>query len=386
VLVDGRGAPLGALPPFDVDVPWWPEMDEIVSGVRSRWQIDVQVLRLLSADGTAPGGGRVTYLAEALSAPGVSLAPAEVDLSPQPRRAVYAEPGGPAASMRWAIDALAAMGTPGATATQRKTWNLSAIWRLDAGGEPVAWLKQVPAFFDHEAAVLGLVSGVAPGLVPPVLAVGAEGRTLLAHVPGDDRFGAGADFCACVAEDFHPVQAHFAGRADELLAAGVPDGRLNAAAYARVAEPFYDTIPGLPELVAGLPERLAEAEGCGLPDTLVHGDLHPGNVRAVLPDGDMRVIMDWGDTTVGSPIFDILRLTGGLAEPAPLIEAWTRRWRETAPGCDPSRAIELLTPVAELRAAAAYASFLANIEPAEWPYHAADVPDRLGAAVARALP
>jgi hypothetical protein len=385
VLVDGQGALLGALPPFDVEVPWWPEVGEIVAGVRERWQIDVQVLRLLSADGRAPGGGHVTYLASSPSGlpAGVALAPVEVDLSPQPRRAAYAEPGGPEATVRWAVDALAALGTPGATATQRKTWNLSGIWRLDAGGAPVAWLKQVPRFFDHEAAVLGLVSGVAPGLVPPVLAVGDEGRTLLAHIPGEDRFGAGAGFCALVAEGFHPVQAHFAGRDAELLAAGVPDGRLDTAAYARVAAPFYDTIDGLRALIEGLPERLAEAAACGLPDTLVHGDLHPGNVRSLdsARADDLRVIMDWGDATVGSPVFDILRLTGDLNDPAPLIEAWVRRWLSTAPGCDPARAIELLAPVAELRAAAAYAGFLANIEPAEWPYHADDVPDRLARSI-----
>jgi len=28
-----------------------------------------------------------------------------------------------------------------------------------------------------------------------------------------------------------------------------------------------------------LPARLARIERCGLPDTLVHGDLHPGNTR-----------------------------------------------------------------------------------------------------------
>jgi hypothetical protein len=333
-----------------------------------------------------PPGGHVTYLAElpaSASADSLPLVPAEADLSPQPRRAIYAEPGGPAASMRWAVAALAALGTPGATAHQTKTWNLSAIWRLDAAGAPVAWLKQVPMFFAHEAAVLGLVGGVAPGLVPPVLATDQEGRTLLAHVPGEDRFEAPADFCALVAEDFHPVQAAFTDRIDELLAAGVPDARPDAAALATVAEPFYDTIEGLRDLIAGLPERLAEAATCGLPDTLTHGDLHPGNVRS---DGDMRVIMDWGDATVASPVFDIMRLTGGLDDPAPLLEAWEHRWRETVPGSDPTRALRLLTPVAELRAAATYASFLANIEPSEWPYHAADVPDRLSRAVAVALP
>jgi hypothetical protein len=307
--------------------------------------------------------------------------PAGIDLSDQPRRAPYARPGGPAASTRWAVDALAALGTPGAVATQTKTWNLSAIWRLDAAGTPVAWLKQVPGFFAHEAAVLRLVAGVAPGLTPPVLAVGAEGCTLLAHVPGEDRFGAGAEFCARVAEDVHPVQAHFAGRADELLAAGVPDGRPDPALIARVARPYLDAVDGLGALLDGLPGRLTEAASCGMPDTLVHGDLHPGNVRS---DGDARVILDWGDATAGSPAFDILRLTGGLAEPEPLIAAWAKRWRDTVPGSDPVRAVELLAPVAELRTATVYAGFLDRIEPAEWPYHRADVPDRLSAAVTAA--
>jgi Ser/Thr protein kinase RdoA (MazF antagonist) len=116
----------------------------------------------------------------------------------------------------------------------------------------------------------------------------------------------------------------------------------------------------------------------------MHGDLHPGNVRA---DGDIRVIMDWGDATVAHPAFDIIRLTGDLpaGEAAPLVAAWAKRWRETAPGSSPERAVELLRPVAALRAAAVYADFLASIERSEWPYHDADVPYALGIAAAAAL-
>jgi hypothetical protein len=42
--------------------------------------------------------------------------------------------------------------------------------------------------------------------------------------------------------------------------------------------------------------------------------------------------------------------------------------------------------VAALRSAAVYAGFVAAIEPAERVYHEADVPERLSAAVAAALP
>jgi hypothetical protein len=59
---------------------------------------------------------------------------------------------------------------------------------------------------------------------------------------------------------------------------------------------------------------------------------------------------------------------------------WAYRWERSLPGTRPRRAAELLRPVAALRAAVAYATFLERIEPSEWPYHASDVPDRLAAA------
>jgi len=382
VLVDETGVLLGALPPFDVQVQWWQEVAELVAGAQARDGIDIQVLRLLhgvAADGRS-AGGTVTYLAQVCGPAGIGLSPVEIDLSPQPHRAVYAEPGGPAASRGWAVAALDSLGTPGAVAVQQRTWNLSAIWRLDAGGAPVAWLKQVPRFFWHEAAVLGLVSGVAPGLVPPVLAAGEQGRTLLAHVPGEDGYGAGAEVCAEIAAEFHPVQAHFAGRVDELLATGMPDRRLAVEPFAAAAAPFLDEIAGLRELIAGLPRRLDDIAACGLPDTLSHGDLHPGNTRV---GSGSPVIMDWADAAVGHPAFDILRLTGWLPrEPADeLIAAWALRWRTVAPGSDPIRAVELMRPMAGLLGAVIYSNFLANIERSEHPYHRSDVPASLVKAV-----
>ncbi len=380
VLVDAAGAVLGALPPVELELPWWPEAADVVAATRERHDIDVHVLRLLSADRPAPPGGHITYLAQVFGTPATALAPADVDLAPHPLRAPYAVPGGPAASVAWA---LAATGRDDLTPVQQRTWNLSMIWHLDtADGVPVAWLKQVPQMFAHEPTVLALVDGFAPGLVPEVLATSAPGRMLLPHVPGEDRYGAEEDFCAAVAEDWHPVQVHFAGRVDELLTAGVPDRRVRADRFTQVAEPFLDEIDGLAALLGELPARVAAIEACGLPDTLVHGDLHPGNVRA---DGDTRVIIDWGDASVGHPAYDILRLAEGLDEPGKMVEAWARRWRADVPGADPERVLDLIRPVAELRAAVTYADFLERIEPSERPYHEADVPARLSAAAAAAV-
>ncbi|HYN95471.1 MAG TPA: phosphotransferase, partial [Pilimelia sp.] len=133
----------------------------------------------------------------------------------------------------------------------------------------------------------------------------------------------------------------------------------------------------------------AAVRDCGLPDTLVHGDLHPGNVRARPPAAGRpagRVLLDWGDSCIGHPAFDVLRLTEGLApaDAHEVIAAWAHRWAADLPGSDPVRAVALLRPVAALRAAAVYADFVANIEPTERPYHASDVPACLRRAVQEA--
>ena len=368
ILVDPAGEVLGAMPPFEVSLPWWQDVAEIVA------RTGVQVLRLLHGDRPAPPGGHVTYLAET-SRPPAGLTPVAVDRTPQPRRAAYAEVGGPAATLDWAASVFGF-----AAAHQQRTWNLSAIWRLDgADGAPVGWVKQVPSFFAHEPAALRLVDEVAPGTVPALVAAGPAGRMVLGHAPGSDGYGADARVCAAIAAAFHPVQADLAGQVSRLAEAGIPDGRVLTLAF---AEPFCARIPGLQKLIEELPERLAAVAECGLPDTLMHGDLHPGNVR--IGDDGRLTIMDWGDCTIGNPAFDILRLVERLDEPEPVVSEWAYRWAKCVPGSDPRRAADLLRPVAALRGAAVYAGFLAAIEPTEHPYHTADVPAGLAAAVRQA--
>jgi aminoglycoside phosphotransferase (APT) family kinase protein len=128
----------------------------------------------------------------------------------------------------------------------------------------------------------------------------------------------------------------------------------------------------LAALATSLPTRVAAIVDCGVPDTLVHGDFHAGNV-AGRPGG--QVILDWGDSFVGHPLLDELAFVQRLPVPVrTAARGWfVQAWHQISPGSQPERAAELLEPLALLEAAAIYARFCAAIEPDERVYHAADV-------------
>lgn len=349
------------LPPFTVDVPWWQESGSVVEGARAHLGRDVIVLRILSTEPGLTSGGRVTYLAEPPGPGAVELGDAH------PLRAAYARPGGPARSLAWAGEHVLVTG-----AAQQRTWNLSAIWRIDTASGPV-WLKHVPPFFSHEAAVLRYLAKAHPaGRWPDLIAADASGRMLLADIPGDDLYRADIATRRAIVTDIVRMQISAAVNAETLAEAGVPDRR-----GAAMTE-WLSALADEPWIAL----RVSAAAGCGLPDTLVHGDLHPGNVRGSAAE---RTIIDWGDAFLGSPVFDVLRISETLSadEAGDLVAHWARLWRAAVPGCDPERAVRLLAPVAALRNAAVYAGFLANIEPSEHRYHDKDVPFWMAEARAR---
>jgi hypothetical protein len=390
VVIDSEIQLLGALPSFPVDSPWWNDVEPVVAVAHARFGASLSVLRLLSAERAHPPGGAVTYLAEldpdaregldlGLFEP-VSAQLEELALGVHRLRAPWAEPGGPARSVAWAKQTLSE--SRKYDATQLKTWNLSAIWRLRELGKgpdaPTAWLKQVPAFFAHEATILDWLGAVARGAAPRLIARGKHGRTLLADVTGPDRFGAEPAERDVFAKLAHSIQLEALRAADDLAKRGVPDRRgLSLAGYLRAALARVEQ-GNARSLIETLDARVAAVVECGVPDTLVHGDLHPGNVRGLAAP----VLLDWGDAFLGHPGFDILRLSEGCSPAAAdaLITAWSRRWQKQVPGCDPARALGLLRPIAKLRSAAAYAEFVRHIERTEHPYHADDVPDCLAAA------
>jgi hypothetical protein len=388
VLVTPDGALVGRLPPVPVATPWWQDVEPVVRAIRARDRIDVTVLRLLEAERDRPHGGRVTYLAEV--ARPVPAAPWHGTLDAQPLRHSFAEPGGPAADLRWAHSVLIERGLrPTEPPVQVRTWNLSSLWRLPVAGG-TAWLKVVPPFFAHEGALLARLAGER---VPTLLGHDG-GRMLLAEIAGEDCYDAAPPLLLEMVTVLIGLQRSWMDRADELVALGLPDWRAPALAAAigdvverTAGELSAEDRAALASFVHRLPERFAGVAACGPGDTLIHGDFHPGNFRG---DGRALTLLDWGDSGVGHPLLDrpafLDRVPSDAA--ASVCAHWLRLWRETMPHSDPARAASLLAPVAAARQAVIYRRFLDRIEPAEHPYHRSDPADwlRRTAAVAAGSP
>lgn len=381
VLVSAAGEVVGMLPPLELSCPFWQESADVVLEARARFKVQVVVLRLLGADPSRRAGGVVSYVAELCSeASDVELLPVSEALREtaqrrDPKRMPWAEPGGPSRSLAWATAALGLGERGELRAVQQRSWNLSSLWRLETTAHASAiWLKQVPHFMKHESKVLGWLSGAVPGAGPTVLAADDSGRILLAHVPGEDLYGAPVAMRQLILERLHEVQCAGAAAVDELIELGAPDlrGSKRAADIARKLVAWSPNYPGLAELLQGLDHHLARLEECGLPATLVHADNHPGNAR--WSGADVK-LLDWGESFVGHPVTDIIGLIQDLppAEAAPLLESWCSGWKAFAPGSRPEPALESARFIAAMHGAATYAHFLQEIEQSEWPYHREDV-------------
>jgi hypothetical protein len=254
-------------------------------------------------------------------------------------------------------------------------WQISVLYALPLAGGERAYLKSVPPFFAREVPLTAWLHDVYPEATPPVLAADESGsRLLLAHageMPGGDLAAA-----ARMLRQLAALQRATAGRDDEMLALGCLDRRLPALVeHARaviadddvllVGEPDGLTVAEVAELRALAPafwDACARLDEFRLPATLVHGDLHMGNV--VERDGQ-PVILDWSDGAIGHPFID--------AHPAYLVEhgrklsheeweglrdAYLEGWSDLLPLERLREAFALAQPLAQLHLAVGNARYI----------------------------
>ena len=368
--------PRGVLPSFEVKVPWWQEASPVLAEALGKFDTAFTVLRMLKAEGAFPGGA-VTYLVYAPDIDPALLEPWPHELSDDPHRAAYATAAGMVEVVAWAESEVESAGIElVGTPAQDRSWNLSSTWKLQTSDGPL-WLKATPKFLSHESAVLESLAGT--GFVPELLA-GRPGAALMRHVVGVDGYGVPAGGLEAAIDVLCQIQTALDRSLREpgrsMSIDGVPnvDFRELEESLTNLRERWGEALSveersRFDALLDELPDRYRSASV--VKSTLVHGDFHGGNVR-LRPD-QPPVILDWGDSFHGNPLFDLDSVRNYDFPDAARIERfWLDRLADrTASSIDESW--EALRPVAALRLAVTYQRFCDQIELAERPYHENDI-------------
>jgi len=307
--------------------PFWNHVEPVNEALEALLGVRTSVLRLVSVEnGRSPRGGVVTYHVEAHGEPDrTRLHPAEEPEADAPLRSPYARLGGPAELIEWADTQIERTGP----AVQVRTWNLSTVHRLPTKNGQV-WLKAVPTFMVDEGAVIKLVAAHDPTLVPELIA-SAPQRVLLGDESGSSCWPIRPEHVDLVVPRWVAVQNALAGA------------------------------PQIPATPVPMPSF-------GLPDTLTHGDFHPGNWRAT------GKIIDWSDAMWGHPALDACR----LLEFCPpeihdhIAKVWSEAWLKHRPDSEPLKALDVARRASRLHNAVKYQEFLDNIEESERIYHRGD--------------
>lgn len=284
-------------------------------------------------------------------------------------RPPWAKPGWLAGASAWIQESAAAVGLdPNGPVEVVGQWPLSAVLRRDTDGGRV-YMKAVFSTFRHEPAVTQALSEQHPMLVPEILAVDVQrGWMLMRELPGSQlgdtdvgQWGRGLRAAAS-------IHRTWVGRERELFALGAHDRSLEA-----LARDIHDVVASVElstddeaKVEAAVPElerRCEELARGVLPQTQVHGDLHPWNV--MLDADDLR-IFDWSDSCVSHPLFDLptfISWTDDKDARHALLDEYLGGWDDMASIVELRQVYELAEPIAYVHQAITYTRINAASEP-----------------------
>ena len=248
------------------------------------------------------------------------------------------QPAQHAAAEAWIVQELARRGrriTGQLEQVRLRPW--SSVLRAPANGGAV-YFKAVARGLEDEVRLTRFLAKLQPRRIPSLLAAdpargwlllgegGLRLREILQASPGLERWQA-------VLREYAQLQVELTEHTADILALGVPDRRLATLPelYAQLIESPPATDIDLPEALttderarlgamqAVVGELCARLAGCGVPESLNHGDFHDGNI--LVKDG-RYLFFDWGDASLAHPFFSLrtalvsMENTLGLAENA----------------------------------------------------------------------
>jgi Phosphotransferase enzyme family len=193
-----------------------------------------------------------------------------------------------------------------------------SLVRFETDG-PALWFKAVGAPNLREFAITCTLTQLFPDCLPPMLAVRPEWNGWLSW---DVR----GELLSEVEEQAHweraaaalaRLQIESIDRGSQMLGAGAHD--LGPTALSNLIQPFLSSVAQLMErqtkvppavldrndllaLADSLQSALEAMEATGVPDTLGHLDLNPGNI---IVSKDRCTFLDWAEAYVGNPLFSL---------------------------------------------------------------------------------
>jgi hypothetical protein len=223
-------------------------------------------------------------------------------------RTDWSRPGWFPRAEAWISERLEAAGRPPPVAVVPfRLWGLSAVMRVDLP-HGCCWFKAAFEPFRHEPAITELLHSIAGGHTTPVIAADATRAWLLVDDLGQTEVRGERDTRRAI-EELVDLQRRATAHLDELVAVGCPRRpieelaeRVGAGLASDVARSIIavDSSTSV-AVLEGLTAAIDRVRPIGFPETLVHGDFHPGNVAAT---DDGIVIFDWSDGCVSMPAVD----------------------------------------------------------------------------------
>lgn len=294
-----------------------------------------------------------------------------------PLRAPWARPGWFAAASAWMTKTLTGLNRPPTGAVEQfRNLGISCLLRVptQAGLVYLKATAKLPLFV-NEAVLMTRLAEEFPGQIPPPLGIEPKKGWMLLDDFGVDvgTSNAGVEEVASALRQFGALQIKSTPLVEKLLGLGCFDRRLPVLARQfdllvehplsrRHAKPT--DLAQLRSLAPQIQERCTELANYYLPDTLVHGDLHVGNMAR---NAEGYLFYDWSDACLAHPFLDMITPYFFQEEPAEqrqLRDAYLSQWTDWEPMERLQEVWQLARPLAALHQAVSYLHILLGQEEA----------------------